>query len=160
PGGGPQGLGADRLYHRLAQRFAHRRFDSALVHGRHRGPALPRVRRDAERDDPGFGRRLADPDADDVREDPATYHGLGPWPAVPGLGSRFRRRDLAVREVPDLGPATPGDDDGCRPGDPGRNRATVLRRAQGVLPRAGYGRDHGHLRRAAGYFVRSDGKTA
>ena len=49
-------------------RLADRRADPAALHGRHRRPALPRVRRHAQRDDPGLGRRLADADADDVRE--------------------------------------------------------------------------------------------
>ena len=40
-----QGLRADRLHHRLADRLADRRADSAAVHGRHRGPPVPRVRR-------------------------------------------------------------------------------------------------------------------
>ena len=35
---------ADRLHHRVADRVADRRADSAAVHGRHRRPAVPRVR--------------------------------------------------------------------------------------------------------------------
>ncbi len=61
---------ADRVHHRLAHRLAHRGADSAAVHGRHRGPAVPRVRGDVERDHPGLGDRFAHADADDVREDP------------------------------------------------------------------------------------------
>ena len=72
-GGGAQGLGADRLHDRLAERVADRRADSAAVHGRHRRPAVPRVRRDAERDDSRLGHRLADADADDVREAAAAH---------------------------------------------------------------------------------------
>ena len=62
-----QGLRADRLHHRLADHLADRRADPAAVHGRHRRPAVPRVRGHAERHDPGLGGRLADADADDVR---------------------------------------------------------------------------------------------
>ena len=68
-----QGLRADRLHDRLADRLADRGADSAAVHGRHRGPAVPRVRRDAERDHPGVGGRLADADADDVRQAAAAH---------------------------------------------------------------------------------------
>ena len=62
-----KGVGADRVHDRVADRVADRGADSAAVHGRHRGPAVPRVCRDAGGDDPGLGGRLADADADDVR---------------------------------------------------------------------------------------------
>ena len=52
-------------------RLADRGADPAAVHGRHRRPPVPRVRGHAERDDPGLGGRLADADADDVRQAPA-----------------------------------------------------------------------------------------
>ena len=58
-------------------RVADRRADSAAVHGRHRRPAVPRVRGHAQRDDPGLGGRLADADADDVREAAAAHARVG-----------------------------------------------------------------------------------
>src|SRR5262249_59339120 len=48
----------------LADRLA----DPAALHGRHRRPALPRVRADALGGDPRVGGRLVDVDADAVRE--------------------------------------------------------------------------------------------
>ena len=42
--GGAEGLGADRLHDRFADGLADRGADPAAVHGRHRGPAVPRVR--------------------------------------------------------------------------------------------------------------------
>ena len=45
-----QRLRADRLHHHFADRFADRGADSAAVHGRYRGPPVPRIRGDAERD--------------------------------------------------------------------------------------------------------------
>ena len=42
-----KGSRADRLHHRVADRVADRGADPAAVHGRHRGPAVPRVRGDA-----------------------------------------------------------------------------------------------------------------
>ena len=61
-----EGLGADRLHDRFADGFADRGADSAAVHGRHRGPAVPRIRGHAERHDSGVGGGFADADADDV----------------------------------------------------------------------------------------------
>ena len=69
--GGAQGRGADRLHDRVADRLAHRGADSAALHGRHRRPAVPRVRGHAQRHDPRVGGRVADADADDVRANPA-----------------------------------------------------------------------------------------
>ena len=66
-GGRAEGLGADRLHDRFADGLADRGADSAAVHGRHRGPAVPRIRRHAGGDDSGLGGRFADADADDVR---------------------------------------------------------------------------------------------
>ena len=63
-----QGRGADRLHHPFADRLADRGAHPAAVHGRHRRPPLPRVRRHACRHHPRLGRRLADADADDVRQ--------------------------------------------------------------------------------------------
>ena len=60
-----KGLGADRLHDRFVDRVADRRADSAAVHGRHRGPAVPRVCDHAGGDDSGVGRGLPDADADD-----------------------------------------------------------------------------------------------
>jgi multidrug efflux pump len=46
-GSGAERRGADRLHHRFADGFADRGADSAAVHGRHCGTAVPRVRRHA-----------------------------------------------------------------------------------------------------------------
>ncbi len=64
--GGAKGSAADRLYDRFADHFADRGADPAAVHGRYRGPPVPRIRRYAERHHPGFGGGFADADADDV----------------------------------------------------------------------------------------------
>ena len=73
--GGAEGLRADRLHHHFADHLADRRADSAAVHGRHRGPAVPRIRGDAERHHPGVGGGLADADADDVRQAAEAHAG-------------------------------------------------------------------------------------
>ena len=61
-----QGLRTDRLHHRLADRLADRRLDSAALHGRYRRPPLPRIRHHAQRNHSDLGRCFADADADDV----------------------------------------------------------------------------------------------
>ena len=59
---------ADRVHDRLADGFADRRADSAVVHGRYRRPPVPRIRGHAGGDHSGFGCGLAELDADDVRQ--------------------------------------------------------------------------------------------
>ena len=61
-----QGLGPDRIHHRFVDRVADRGADTAAVHGRHRGAAVPRIRGDLECDHPVFGGDLFNADADDV----------------------------------------------------------------------------------------------
>ena len=145
-GGGAERLRADRLHHRFADRFADRGADSAAVHGRHRGPAVPRVRGDAERDHPGLGRGLADADADDVLR---TAEAQPPEQSKGGSTTcrnaasnrmiafygrtlqwvlRHQTRTLLVA----VGTLVLTD-------------LAVHRRAQGLLPGAGYGRDSGHF---------------
>ncbi len=66
-----KGSKADRLHGHFAQHVARRRLYSSFVHVRHRGPALPGVCDHAEHGGRGLGVRLADADADDVRENVA-----------------------------------------------------------------------------------------
>ena len=66
--GRAEGLASRSASPSLADRLADRGADPAAVHGRRGGPAVPRVRRHPGGDDPDFGRGLADPDADDVRQ--------------------------------------------------------------------------------------------
>ena len=97
-----KGSGADRLHDPVADRVADRGADSAAVHGRHRRPAVPRVRRDAERHHPGLGVRVADADADDVRAASAAHAGAqqgGLYRASERdfrSGHRVLRRDAAT----------------------------------------------------------------
>ena len=96
--GRAEGLRADRVHHRLADRFADRGADPAAVHGRHRGPAVPRIRGDAERDDSGFGRGFADADADDVRQDPEAHTGSAAGTVLPRFRTRLRARSSRFTE--------------------------------------------------------------
>jgi multidrug efflux pump subunit AcrB len=64
--GRSQGRGTDRVHDHVADDFAHRRADSASVHGGRSRPALPRICGDAGGHDRDLGGRLADSHADDV----------------------------------------------------------------------------------------------
>ena len=57
----------DRLHHHLTDLLAGGGADPAAVHGRHRRPPVPRVRRHAGGGDFDLRRSVADADADDVR---------------------------------------------------------------------------------------------
>ena len=63
----PQGVGTDRIYDYLPERFADRGADSAAVHGRRGRAPVPGIRGHAQRDDRRLGVRFAHADADDVR---------------------------------------------------------------------------------------------
>ena len=118
--GRAQGLRADRLHDRVADRLAHRGPDPAALHGRHRRPALPRVRRDAERHDPGLGRRLADADADDVRQAASPQGALRADPLLPRLRARLPEGHRLLRPDADRGAAPPDGHARRRRRDPGR----------------------------------------
>ena len=68
PAGGAARRRADRLHHHFADRLADRGAHPAAVHGRHRRPAVPRIRRHPGGHHPGLRRGIADPDAHDVLE--------------------------------------------------------------------------------------------
>ena len=58
---------ADRLHRDVDQHLAGRGVHPADLHGRHPGPAVPRVRHDADHGDRCLRGRVADADADDLR---------------------------------------------------------------------------------------------
>ncbi len=94
-----QGRRADRLHHRFADHLADRGADSAAVHGRHRRPAVPRIRGHAERHHPGLGGGLADAHADDVlrkllKHKPEAQQGR----LLPRFGARLRGDHRALRQ--------------------------------------------------------------
>ena len=62
-----QGRAGNRLHRAVDQRFADRRVHSDSADGRHRGPAVPRIRGDAVGGHRRFAARFADHHADDVR---------------------------------------------------------------------------------------------
>ena len=97
-----RGSRADRLHDSLADGIAHRGPHSAPLHGRHRRPAVPRVRGHAERHDPGLGVRVADADADDVRAAAAAAPGSRSRAGSigrPRRRSRRSSRSMAARSA-------------------------------------------------------------
>ena len=61
PAGGAEGLRADWLHDRFADRVADCRAHSAALHGRYRRPSVPRIRHHSRGHHSGLGRRVADP---------------------------------------------------------------------------------------------------
>ena len=86
-GGGAEGRRRDRLHHRLDQPVADRGVHPAAADGRHRRPAVPRVRHDRDHRGGGLGLRVADADADDVLALPAARQRRA-RPAVPRQSRR------------------------------------------------------------------------
>ncbi len=78
-----EGRGADRVHDHFADDLADRRLDPAVVHGRRRRPAFPRVRDHARHFDSDFGGGVANADADDVRALPAPYAEGATEPVLP-----------------------------------------------------------------------------
>ena len=95
--GGAARLGTDRIHHRFADGVADRGADPAAVHGRHRGTAVPRVRRDAERDHSAVGGDFADADADDVRAAAAAARRGAPRPVLRGVGKCLQQDHRVLR---------------------------------------------------------------
>ena len=155
--GGAEGLRADRLHDRVADGLADRRADPAALHGRHRRPALPRVRRHARGDDPRLGGRLADADADDVRAAPAPH-------SRPSEQGRFYRASERAfeRVIAFYGRTLTWvlRHQTATLARRGRRRSslTILLYVvdpEGLLPGAGHRRDPRHLRGAADGLVRA-----
>ena len=61
-----EGRRTNRVHHHFADDLADRGADPSAVHGRYRGPALPRIRGHVERDHSGLRRGFAHADAHDV----------------------------------------------------------------------------------------------
>ena len=85
--GGAEGRAGNRLHGADHEHFADRRLHSAAADGRHRGPAVPRIRGDALGGHCGFHGGFADGDAHDVRAPVAgarrrTAGSTGPASAV------------------------------------------------------------------------------
>ena len=158
--GRAEGLGADRLHDPVADRVAHRRADSAAVHGRHRRTAVPGIRRHAQRDDSGLGGRLADVDADDVRQAAAAQGRVAAGPVLPRLRARLPVRDRCLRPHAAMGAAASDRDARCRDGDARVDDPALRRHSQGILSRAGHGRHHGRVRGGADGLVPGHGRAA
>ena len=131
-GGGAEGRRADRLHHPVADRLADRRAHPAAVHGRRGGPAVPRVRRHPRRHDPHLGGRVADADADDVRDAPAPHAARAAGALLPLVRARVRPDHRGLRPDAALGARPPAGDAAGRGGHArphGRRSTSSCRRA-------------------------------
>ena len=160
--GGAQRLRTDRLHDCVVDGFADRGVDSAAVHGRYRRTAVPRIRDHAGGDDFGFGGRVADAHADDVREDSC---GTG---RKRTQGWFYRKSEDVFNWV--IAHVRSHAADGCL----NRQRMTlagdarhavgddpvIYRRSEGIFPGAGYRRDSGRLGSAADDFVSGNVEAA
>ncbi len=112
--------------------------DSLVVYARHRGAALPGIRRHLERDHSGLRRRLPDLDAHDVRAAAAALLGKEAGPRRPRFGARLRPRHCLLRPDASLGAGSAGGDLGGGRADLGADHCALCHCAQGILPRAGH----------------------
>ena len=158
---GDEGLQGDRLYRALDEHVADRRLHSDSADGRHRGQALPRVRRHAFGRDCRFAAGLADHHADALRQ---VSQVAGREPPRPHLSRQRRRLQLAaqrIRRGSALGAAPPVADAVRADRHLCAQHLPLHHRAQGILSAAGHGAagrpDHGgaghqlsrHARQAA-----------
>ena len=158
---GAERRGADRLHDRFADGVADRGADSVALHGRHRGPAVPRVRDHAECDDSGVGSRLADAYADDVlavaqatnprQQRGRFYRGLGACvqKVIDFYGATLRW--VLQRQTATLLVAAPR---WCS------RSVLYVDCAERIFPGAGHRRHSGHLGGAADHFLPRDGREA
>ena len=137
--GGAARRARGRLHRAVDEPVADRGVHPDPADGRHRRPAVPRVRGHAVGRDPDLAGRLADHDADDVRLSAATGQPSAARAALPRRASasstamlRFYDRTLrwALRHAAarDADPA----------GDRRPQRLSVRDRAEGLLPAAGH----------------------
>ncbi len=136
--GGAARRQGDRLHRALHQHVAGGGVHSHPADGRHRRPAVPRVRRHPVGRHRGLAGRLADHDADDVRTAPAAARAREARPPLPGERAGLRLDPQRVREVALLGAAASGADAVRHARDDGDQRLSVRDRSQGLLPAAGY----------------------
>ena len=152
-----QGLGRDRLHHRVHDAVAGGRVHPGAVHGRRAGPAVQGIRHHHLRRHPDFGRGLRHPHA----------HAVQPVPALGARGeaelvlSRYREvlpgHAARLRRVADMGAALPAGDHGRLGGGPGRHSVYVRDHPQGLHPGPGHRSDAGLHGSLAGDFLLPDG---
>ena len=140
-----KGIGRDRIHDRIADRLADRGADSPAVHGGYRGPAVPRIRGDSRGHDYILGVCFANADAHDGGSNSEAPSRGGAGALVPLVGVVLREDDRTVWKDASRG-AAPSDSHAAR----GRRHAwsdnlSLHRRAEGLLPGAGYGRHSGNF---------------
>ncbi len=131
-----RGRAGDRVHGAHHQHFADRRVHSAAADGRHRGPAVPRIRGDAVRGDRDFDGGFAHHHAHDVRASAQASIGTHGW--------LYRTSERAFNWMVELYGRTldrvlrhPCHHAGGAGGHHRAERLSVHSRAQGIFPAAG-----------------------
>ena len=144
-GSGSERIRADRIHDRLADRLADRGADSAAVHGRHCGPAVPRVCGYAGGDDSGFGGSFADPDADDVRQAAQASQRRREGPLLRSHRRLLQPDHCVLWPHGEVGAEAPNRNAAGNVRNPGSDAGSLRDCAEGLFPGAGYGRDSGRV---------------
>ena len=148
-----QGRRADRLHDRFADGFADRGVDSVAVHGRHRGPPVPRICGDAGGDNSGFGGGFPDADADDVRQAAEAPRPERAGPVLSQASESVLQRVIEFYGTNfEMGVAAPDRTLLVTAGTLVLTIYLYIDRAQRLFPGAGHGRDSGHFGSAAERF--------
>ena len=135
--------------------------DSAVVHGRHCGPAVPRVRRDAVYHDSGFRRGFAHADADDVLETAEAHAGSAAEPFLSSVGKSMEQRDRPLRQDVAMGIGAANRHAAGGSSDFGPHDCAFHRHPERLFPDSGHRRDSGNFRgRADHIFRRNVARTA
>ena len=136
---GDEGLTRDRLYRALNEHVIDRRFYSDSADGRHRGQALPRVRRHPQRGHCRLAAGIAHMHAHAVRAVSEAARRKPPRSHLPIQRRRLSAASLRIQRRAALGVA-PSDDDALRAH---RNLCTqhlpLHNRSQGLFSAAGHG---------------------
>ncbi len=131
------GRARGRLHRPLDEHLVGRRLPPDPVDGRHRWPALPRVRGGPVGRRRRVARRLPDHDADDVRAVPEAEAGERARASLPGQRTGVRVAPAALRSEPLLGAAARPAHHGGGGDHRVHQRLPLRGRPQRVLPGAG-----------------------
>ncbi len=153
-------LRADRLHHHFADDLADRGADTAVVHGRRRRPAVPRIRHHARGHHRHIRRRLADAGADDVRPaDPPSPGGRAQQLRPPGRSAPSTAVIAPLRPRAELGAGPAAAHAAGRHADAGAHRAALRPDPEGILPGPGHRDDPGDHRGLAEHLLSRPWRT-
>ena len=151
----------DRLHHHIADRLADRGVHPAAVHDRPCRPHVPRVRADADHRGRGVGDRVADADADDVREAAAPRAATAAATASRAGSTALVDGSVGVlRPQPRMGAAPPDAHAAADRRDLRGDDRALCRGAEGLPAAAGHRADHRRDRSRHRSLVRRNAAAA